>query len=590
MQNYAIEINDLGKMYKLYRNPRDKILDAFNLSFLKRNNCEEFWALRGMELKVKKGERVGLIGNNGAGKSTLLKMIIGNIKPTEGDIKVNGEIQALMELGTGFHPEFTGRQNIRASLAYRGLAAKEIGKLEEEIIEFSELYEFIDQPVRTYSAGMYARLAFSTATSISPDILIVDEVLGAGDAYFSGKCVERMKKITEEVGATVLFVSHDLNSVLRLCDRIVWIERGKIRMQGNPLDVVREYSASVREREEMRLKAREKRKNGNLDIIEDEPILFRIISEDEDSPKRKNKIYKILVIKEKREVAIIDIGEPMDNGKEQDSYIETDTEFMNWGRPEKDINGTYRYSMDLGGKYKHAPFIFKKSSLENLDEYRIKLVADIEEPLKLQVYQNGKYQDIGILSPKGYYAYEFNLSSFNKENEKISDAGMLSNNNMQTEEDSQFKYLYGKGGIDIISVAMLDSKGKERKVFETETSISVEIEYFAHSKISTAVFVFCIYTTDGICASQWIAEPKMYNNKIIEGKGKFVFKISKLLLGKGSYTVSVGIFNGLSSFGVESESFAVIDRSIFFEIEQPLTDIIDKGMCIQPFESELIMY
>lgn len=259
MSDAAIRVENLSKMYKLYRRPADKVLDAFSLLRLfpgRRKTCQDFWALRDVSLKVEKGERLGLVGRNGAGKSTLLKIVTGNVSPTEGTINVCGNIQALMEMGTGFHPEFTGRQNIGASLAYQGFSAASIRAKEEEIIEFAELEDFIDQPTKTYSAGMYARLAFSTATSIEPDVLIVDEVLGAGDAYFTGKCFERMKNLAERRGATVLFVSHDLGSVQQMCNRVVWIERGQIVTDGNPLEVTKAYYASILRQEEERLKTR----------------------------------------------------------------------------------------------------------------------------------------------------------------------------------------------------------------------------------------------------------------------------------------------------------------------------------------------
>ena len=392
-----------------------------------------------MNFKVKKGG-VGLIGNNGAGKSTLLKLIIGNDQPTEGNIKVKGEIQALMELGTGFHPEFTGRQNIRASLAYRGLLQKEIESLEEEIIDFSELDEFIDQPVRTYSAGMYARLAFSTATSISPDILIIDEVLGAGDAYFNGKCVERMKKITTDSGATVLFVSHDLNSILQLCDRVIWIEKGKIKEQRDPIEVVKEYTASVRKREEMRLKAREKRRYDKHDaIIQKENItLFRIITLNEDVPREKNKIYKISLVPKNidSEKLVINIGEPMDNSYEQDSYIVTDKEYMNWGDSNEDENGTFRFYYDRGGKYKHAPFVFTTEQLR--DKYKVELCADIHEPLKVQRLENDIYEDIGIIEPAGYHIYEISLKDNNDSIESNESKEINEKNEIKTPEKTKY--------------------------------------------------------------------------------------------------------------------------------------------------------
>ena len=255
----VIHVENMGKMYKLYKNPKDKILDAFGLNWFKKNYYKEFWALRGINLTIKKGERVGFIGHNGAGKSTLLKIITGNILPTEGSIKVNGKIQALLEMGTGFHPEFTGRQNIRASLVYQGLPSEKIAQYESEIIEFTELEEFIDQPVKTYSAGMYSRLAFATASAVVPELMIIDEILGAGDAYFNGKCVERMQKLTSEAGATILFVSHDLQSVQNLCTRVIWINKGKIVFDGDVLTGIKLYLQSVRQNEEQRLKLRDRK-------------------------------------------------------------------------------------------------------------------------------------------------------------------------------------------------------------------------------------------------------------------------------------------------------------------------------------------
>lgn len=255
MSDVVIHLRKLGKMYRLYHRPVDKILDALGINrllFWRQNYYRPFWALRDLNLEIRRGERIGLIGRNGAGKSTLLRIISEAVTPTEGERSVHGRVQALMTLGTGFHPEFTGLQNIGASLAYYGLSERQIHDSTDEIIDFAELKDFIDQPVKTYSAGMYARLAFAVATSIEPDILIIDEILGAGDAYFYGKCVARMKKLTSN-GATVLFVSHDLPSVLSLCDRAIWLKRGQIIEDGEPLKVVQNYYAEVQREENVRL-------------------------------------------------------------------------------------------------------------------------------------------------------------------------------------------------------------------------------------------------------------------------------------------------------------------------------------------------
>jgi ABC-type polysaccharide/polyol phosphate transport system ATPase subunit len=250
----AIEVANVSRMFKRYHRPRYRIMEAFGVS-LPASAYDEFWALRGASLRLKRGDSLGLIGQNGAGKSTLLNIICGRLKPTSGSITVRGNIQALMDMGTGFHPEFTGRENIISALAYQGITGRAARQCLDEIIDFSELVEFIDQPVKTYSSGMYARLAFSTATAISPDILIIDEILGAGDAYFSSKCAERMRKLTKESGATVLFVSHDMAAVQRMCERAIWIDRGQIRMEGPTLDISKSYYADVLAREEARLRA-----------------------------------------------------------------------------------------------------------------------------------------------------------------------------------------------------------------------------------------------------------------------------------------------------------------------------------------------
>ena len=254
----AISANDVSRMFKRFRHPRHRLMEAFGLP-LPTNAYDEFWALRKVSFELRRGDSLAIIGENGAGKSTLLSIICGRLQATSGSVKVRGNIQALMDFGTGFHPEFTGRQNIFSALAYQGVTGSEANRRFAEIIEFSELEDFVDQPIKTYSSGMYARLAFSTATAITPDVLIIDEVLGAGDAYFASKCAERMRHLTKEVGATVLFVSHDMSSVQRLCERAIWLQRGCVKMAGRTVDLAKAYHNSVLERDEARLRGQTSR-------------------------------------------------------------------------------------------------------------------------------------------------------------------------------------------------------------------------------------------------------------------------------------------------------------------------------------------
>ncbi len=240
---FAIRLQHVSKIYKLHGSQGDQLIDVLGLQrfgFKTKTPSKEFSALSNISLEVPRGHRIGIIGRNGAGKTTLLKLICGNFAPTSGEVEVHGTVQALMNIGLGFHPEYTGRENVEASLQYNGLARDEYHKAMEGIVEFCELGDFLDQPFKTYSLGMQARLMFAAATAIKPDILIVDEVLGAGDAYFIAKSKARVEKLVHS-GCTMLLVSHSIQQVLELCDEAVWLDQGRIRMQGKAFLVVKAY-------------------------------------------------------------------------------------------------------------------------------------------------------------------------------------------------------------------------------------------------------------------------------------------------------------------------------------------------------------
>ena len=239
----AIKLDQVSKIYQLYGSQGDQLIDVLGLQKIglkPRTKPKEFIALNNVSLDVKKGQRVGIVGRNGAGKTTLLKLICGNFAPSKGVVTVNGKVQALMNIGVGFHPEFTGRENVAASLQYSGLTRQEYAEAIEGVVEFCELGEFLDQPFKTYSLGMQARVMFAAATAIKPNILIVDEVLGAGDAYFVNKSKQRVEKLVNS-GCTMLLVSHSMQQVLELCDEAVWIHQGQQIMQDKAFLVVKAY-------------------------------------------------------------------------------------------------------------------------------------------------------------------------------------------------------------------------------------------------------------------------------------------------------------------------------------------------------------
>ncbi len=256
MTDVVIHARDLRKVYRLYTKPHYRFLDIFGLLGQKPNAYSEHAALDGVSLDIRRGEKVAIIGRNGAGKSTLLKLVTRVVEPTSGALQVAGQVHALLQIGTGFHPDFSGRQNVYAYLAQLGVTGQEADDRLTEIIEFAELEEYIDQPVKTYSTGMGVRLMFSTATAISPELLVLDEVLGVGDAYFSQKSYQRMRQLTSADRTTLLLVTHDVYSALKICERLIWIDRGRILMDGDGPTIVKAYEESIRLQEEERLRSR----------------------------------------------------------------------------------------------------------------------------------------------------------------------------------------------------------------------------------------------------------------------------------------------------------------------------------------------
>ena len=237
-KNIAVEVKNVNKSFNIYYDKANTIKER--LLFFKRGKKEKRQILKNINLTIESGEAVALIGVNGSGKSTLLKLMTKIIYPNSGKIETYGKLTSLLELGAGFHPDFSGRENIYFNASIFGLTRKEIDKRINKIIEFSELEDFIDNPVRTYSSGMYMRLAFSVAINVDADILLIDEILSVGDQHFQQKCFEKMNELKKQ-GKTMVFVTHSMGSVKQLCTRAVWLYEGEIKMDGNVDEVVEEY-------------------------------------------------------------------------------------------------------------------------------------------------------------------------------------------------------------------------------------------------------------------------------------------------------------------------------------------------------------
>lgn len=238
MSDYAISVKNINKIYKLYDKPSDRFKEAMGLT--KKKKYREHYALNDVSFNVKKGETVGIIGTNGSGKSTILKIITGVLNPTAGDIEVNGRISALLELGAGFNMEYTGIENVYLNGTMIGFSKEEIDKKLDDILDFADIGDFVNQPVKTYSSGMFVRLAFAVAINIDPEILIVDEALSVGDVFFQSKCYHKFEEF-KKMGKTILFVSHDLGSIGKYCDRVVVLNQGVKLSEGNPKEMIDLY-------------------------------------------------------------------------------------------------------------------------------------------------------------------------------------------------------------------------------------------------------------------------------------------------------------------------------------------------------------
>lgn len=344
--SYSVVVDNISKAYYPKRS-RGEILKSWFLPFVKADKKPK-WAVKNISFKVQKGESVGIVGMNGAGKSTLLKIITGVTAPTAGSVHYNGRVVALLELGMGLHQEFSGRDNIMFAGQLIGISPDELRHLHDEIISFSELGDFIDEPVRTYSSGMQMRLAFSIATAVRPDVLIVDEALSVGDTYFQQKSFARIRRFKEQ-GTTLLFVSHDKTAVLTLCDRAVLLNKGEIVLNDEPSVVMDYYNSLIAQRQEalhdieqINRQDRIKTVSGNRDVFfhkiflannDNEPIEYvkvgeriKIIADIESKIDTDDLVFGIL-IKERTGVDVYGIntflcGESLSMGKGEQKRLE----------------------------------------------------------------------------------------------------------------------------------------------------------------------------------------------------------------------------------------------------------------------------
>jgi lipopolysaccharide transport system ATP-binding protein len=544
----AIRFEQVGKMYKVFGSKLDTALDALNLpSFGRDRRFREFWALREIDLELPRGGRMGIIGRNGAGKTTLLKLVTGNVSPSEGNVTVNGNVQALLEIGGGLHPEFTGRENIRASLSYLGLSGPEIEEAEQEIAEFTELGRFLDQPFKAYSQGMQARLSFAIATTVQPEILIVDEILGAGDAYFFTRSTARMSHLIES-GAGVLLVSHALDQVARFCDRTIWLERGRIAMDGPTDEVVKAYERFIRELEDRRLRAKNaKAALPQYDAFDRDTFTDALVGtirpEAESVDVASLTLWRDGVLEGE-----IDVGgaQDVDTAGAGGLLLEDG----GWEPPAADADRYFRSVAEGPARFRFGLWFFYPRS-----RYEVEVVYRTHGgPASLQFARGSDSGEISSLAP----AEEWTTHRF-----ELPGGGDA----LEAGEEERISRWPGVEGLAIDRVRTVGEGDAEQTVFRVHEPFSVLVEATATaSGALPLVPAALVFRLDGIVATRHVGEREVHH--LEEGdRLELRLDLGSLLLGNGTYLLSVGLYRELDVGNtLSSTAYDYFDRSFEFVV------------------------
>ena len=553
MSEILITARNVTKTYRLYTKPHYRFLDVIGL-LRGEGKYSEHHALHGINIDVRRGEKVALIGRNGAGKSTLLKLITGVTQPSSGSLVVRSQANALLQIGATFHPEFTGRENVLSYLAHLGITGEAAKEKLFEIIEFSELEEYIDQPVKTYSTGMGARLMFAAATAMQPELLVIDEVLSVGDAYFAHKSFERIKEMCASQHTTLLLVSHDVYSASKLCDRMIWIERGSIFADGPSVDVMRAYEESIRLQEERRLDAKRQSTLAKVRSGAEADVLLGFLKRD---TPNAGQIWI-------SELRLIRGGQCLDQfdatriADANGSGVILDEHESSWGEPVT-IEGRLARPLLLHGSiFNRFPFAFAQQGLAQfeLDEpfsIEIDYLSQEEENAFIGIYRPSdpsitRGGDL-ILSPACWTTARVEMTS-------PIDAAYLDTAKQTT------MARFGRRDLEIVEVSFHDQDGKLGYQFQVGSKMEVRIAY----RVNRAGFFehptcMLAFRKDGVERPIRLVTEQIAIGSEDEGLLKVV--ADPLLLGIGNYYVTVGIFKEGYFHSAEAKKFYTTNQGVY---------------------------
>ncbi|MDR3640128.1 MAG: ABC transporter ATP-binding protein [Humidesulfovibrio sp.] len=564
-------------MYKVYNSRLDKAIDSLGLGKCmpwRKDNASEFWALRGLDLSLPSGSRLGVVGRNGAGKSTMLKLLTGNFPPTEGEIKVNGQVQALLQAGAGFHPEFTGLENIHAALTYQGRNSDEIAAAIDEIAEFTELGDFLKRPFKTYSSGMQSRLVFATATTMRPDILIVDEILGAGDAYFSNKSADRMRQLVVESGATVIVVSHSMHELQRYCKQGIWIERGRVVMQGDLLEVIKAYEQFIEKLEDRRNMARNLCHTGNVLKLGALSDTLRVRLRIEGQRGVQCKIGQVQLFKDGQVEDTLLVGDVQDTCLDASSKVLL--EDLDWSRPMKSRQGHYYRALQVteNPAVPTGDLLFNSYQFDEEGAYELSVQYTCPNGGKLQLgVTRGERTclDEGLAPTGGGWTearFPLRLAqpvSGQAPSTEQDRAEIASGQEAALKLRRSVTRKQCTGFLQITRGAFLNEQNAESTVFKAGGRLEFELRVLALKggeydvRPATAIF-----RLDGTYVTNIVAERMRVS--LTEGQELSLrMVLDPINLGDDDYVISVKLFDGLIA---DNHCYDFLDRSFQFKIAE----------------------
>lgn len=546
MSELAVRFRDVGKMYKVFPTRRENLLDALGVRRfrLRPDSYGAFWALRGVSFELQRGERLGVIGRNGAGKSTLLRLVTGNLPPTEGTVEVQGEVQALLEIGGGLHPEFTGRENIHASLSVQGLSRREIEDATADIADFTELGRFLDQPFKAYSQGMQARLAIAIATAVRPEILIIDEVLGAGDAYFFAKSTARMQELLHS-GASVLLVSHALEQIVRFCAETIWLDRGRIVMRGPTQEVVKAYEKFTRELDERRLDAKNRKlRSVELDGFQREGYTdYLSLSVHGPAEVRSLVLRRDRVVEDQ-----VAVGDAQDADTSQSAHL--DLSSGGWDPQARTVDAGYSRTVasnTAGRAIFHLWFFYPDSQYSAEITYRAP-----GGPAAASLGHGGSStgEMVDLPAASDWDTVEIPLAT------------MPEAQRLEAISKSRWG---GSGALLIEDIRLTNLEGREQTIFSLGDQLTLHVDIVAQDAGRFPLILAALtFRADGVVATRHVAEETVIDLEPGD-RIRARLEIKPLLLGNGTYLLSLGLYERLDVDDIEPSSFYdYYDRSFEF--------------------------